>query len=251
MTDAKRYWIMGIVAGTILLAGTVFGVDWMNYFYNTDSVYPFYGKPAITFLSFVLVLIIGKDFIDRKDRLLLVFAFMCMLPTDILMSVVPLNPEMTVGGTVFLIGGILSIVAHIFIIIRVGRGWHWMKDFKLTDLWLPVLVFGSAVIFIAILWTDIVRVGHAVLGPVYTAFFCTTMWLSWETVRRGTYPRANAWMAALAATGWYATEVIGEIYNLGLRDISEIAFRIVWIFYGSNVVLWALSGFNWGEKNSS
>ena len=64
----------------------------------------------------------------------------------------------------------------------------------------------------------------------------------------GTYPRANAWMAALAASGWYATEVIGEIYNLGLGDISDIAFRIVWIFYGSNVVLWALSGFNWGEK---
>jgi hypothetical protein len=247
ITPRKRIWVLGGVGGILLLAGTVFGVDWMNYFYQTGSLYPFYGKPAITLLSFVLVLMTGKDYLERRDWRLLLLAFACMLPTDILMSIVPLNPAMTVGGTVFMIGGVLSIIAHIFLIIRVGRGMPYFKHFKLVDLWLPVVIYGSAVIILAVLWGDIVRVGHAAIAPAYTAFFCTTVWFSWETVRHKLYPKPNAWMVAIAATCWYATEIIGEIYNLGLGNVSEIAFRLVWVFYGTNVVLWALSGYRWGD----
>jgi hypothetical protein len=250
ITASKRNWVVGIVGGILLLAGTVFGVDWMNYFYQTGSLYPFYGKPAITLLSFVLVLMTGKDYLDRRDWRLLLLAFACMLPTDILMSIVPLNPDMSVGGTVFMIGGVLSIIAHIFLIIRVGRGMPYFKHFKLTDLWLPVVIYGSAVVILAVLWQDVVRVGHAAIAPAYTAFFCTTVWFSWETLRHKLYPATNAWMVAIAATCWYATEIIGEIYNLGLGNISEIAFRLVWVFYGTNVVLWALSGYRWGETQS-
>jgi hypothetical protein len=55
-------------------------------------------------------------------------------------------------------------------------------------------------------------------------------------------------MAALAATGWFFTEISGEIYNLGLGTLSEVMFRIVWVFYGSTVTLWALSGYRWMEE---
>jgi hypothetical protein len=92
-------------------------------------------------------------------------------------------------------------------------------------------------------------VGHAAIAPAYTAFFCTTMWFAWETVRHELLPRPNAWMAAIAATCWFATEITGEIYNLSLGNISEIMFRLVWVFYGTNVVLWALSGFRWKESH--
>lgn len=244
---SRRYWVTGIVGGIVLLAGTVFGVDWMNYFYRTGSLYPYYAKPGITLLSFVLVLLASKTCLEKRDWLLLVLSFCCMLPTDILMSIVPLNPHMTVGGTVFMIGGVLSIIAHIFLIIRVGRGMPYFKHFKPSNLWLPILIYGSAVVILAILWQDVVRVGHAAIAPAYTAFFCTTVWFSWETVRHKLYPTPNAWMVAIAATCWYATEITGEIYNLGLGNISEIAFRLVWIFYGTNVVLWALSGYRWDE----
>jgi hypothetical protein len=244
----KLRWVLGITGATLLLAGSVFGVDWMNYFFQTSSLYPAIAKPGITLLAMLLVLITGKYAFEKLDRTLLLLAFCCMLVTDVLMSIVVVVPGMTVGGTVFMIGGILSIVAHIFLILRVARGWKWFRTFKPVDAWLPVLIYASAVVILVVLWPHIVQVGHAAIAPAYTAFFCTTTWLSWETVRRKLYPAPNAWMAAIAATCWYATEITGEIYNLQLGNISAIMFRLVWVFYGTNVVLWALSGYRWTKK---
>ncbi|MBN1689618.1 MAG: hypothetical protein JW901_01190 [Dehalococcoidia bacterium] len=245
LQGARRIWVFALLGATLLLAGSVFGVDWTNYFYGTGSLYPAIAKPGITLLSMIIVLIAGRYALERKDWTLLLLAFCCMLPTDILMSVVVAVPGMTVGGLTFMIGGVLSIIAHIFLIIRVGRGFGYFKSFKLAEIWLPVLIYGSAVVVMLVLWNDVVRVGHAVIGPAYTAFFCTTTWLAWETVRRKLYPAPNAWMVAIAATCWYATEITGEVYNLGLGNISQVMFCLVWVFYGTNVVLWALSGYRW------
>ena len=245
LEGTRRSWVFVLVGATLLLAGSVFGADWMNYFYKTGSLYPAIAKPGITLLALVIVLITGKYALAKRDWTLLFLAFLCMLPTDILMSVVVVVPGLTVGSWVFMIGGVLSIIAHIFLIIRVGRGFGYFKNFKPAEAWLPVLIYGSAIIVISILWNDVVRVGHSVLGPVYTAFFCTTTWLAWETVRRKVYPAPNAWMVAVAATCWYVTEIAGEVYNLGMGNISQLMFPLVWVFYGTNVILWALSGYTW------
>ncbi|MCX6001254.1 MAG: hypothetical protein NTY79_01755 [Chloroflexi bacterium] len=245
LEGTRRSWVFVLVGAILVLAGSVFGADWMNYLYKTGSLYPAFAKPGIMLLALVIVLITGKYALGKRDWMLLLLAFLCMLPTDILMSVVVAVPGLTVGSWVFMIGGVLSIIAHIFLIIRVGRGFGYFKQFKLREAWLPILIYGSAVIVISILWNDVVRVGHAVLGPVYTAFFCTTTWLAWETVRRKLYPAPNAWMVAIAATCWYITEIAGEVYNLGMGNISQIMFPLVWVFYGTNVVLWALSGYRW------
>jgi len=242
----KLTWIFTVLAITLLLAGSIFGVDWANFFLSTSALYPAIGKPVITLFTMILVLSIGKDRLGNKDWWLLFAAFCCMLPTDILMSVVVVDPSLSVGSWVFMVGGVLSIIAHIFLITRLAsHGLPYFKKFKLTDLWLPVLIYGSAAVILIILWPDVLRVGHAAIAPAYTVFFCTTMWFAWETVRHKLLPRPNAWMAAIAATCWFATEITGEIYNLGLGNISEIMFRLVWVFYGTNVVLWALSGFRW------
>jgi hypothetical protein len=244
----KLYLVLGLVGATLLLAGSVFGVDWMNYVYGMASIYPAAAKPVITLVGLVLVLIIGKNRLGNKDWGLLLAAFLCMLPTDVLMSVVVVSPSLSVGSSVFMVGGVLSILAHIFLIIRLARGVPYLKKFRPADWWLPIFVYGSAAVILIVLWPDIVRVGHAVIGPIYTAFFCTTMWFAWETVRYKLYPKANAWMVGIAATCWFATEITGEIYNLGLGTLSEVMFRLVWVFYGTNVVLWALSGYRWAKK---
>jgi hypothetical protein len=250
MSVGKKRWVFIILGGILLLAGSIFSADWMNYFNKTSSLYPAIAKPFITVLAFILVLIAGKDKLERRDWALLLLAFLCMLPTDILMSLVVVDPSLSVGSWVFMVGGGLSVLAHLFLIIRVGRGLGYLKHFKLSEIWLPVLIYASAVGVMLVLWQDIVRVGHAVIGPIYTAFFCTTMWFAWETVRRKLYPRPNALMVAFAATCWYATEILGEVYNLQIGNVSQVFFGLVWIFYGANVVLWALSGYRWNELRS-
>jgi hypothetical protein len=247
----KRTWVFLVLGLTLLLAGSVFGVDWANYFLGTAALYPAIGKPLITLLAMLLVLSIGGDRLGGRDWWLLFAAFACMLPTDILMSVVVVSPSLSVGSSVFMLGGVLSIVAHIFLIARLAAHGApaWKRGGSLfSKLWLPLVIYASAAAILIVLWPDVVRVGHAAIAPAYTAFFCTTMWFAWETVRRGLLPKPNAWMAALAATCWFATEITGEVYNLGLGTVSEITFRLVWVFYGANVVLWALSGFRWQKE---
>lgn len=234
-----------ILAFVLLLAGSIFAVDWMNFFYQSGSVYTVYAKPVITTAAFLILLMAGPFKLEKRDWTLVLLAFCCMLPTDILMSLVVVSPALSVGSSVFMVGGVLSILAHIFLIIRLGRGFGYFKKFRLIEAWLPLIIYGSAVVILVLLWPEVVRVGHAAIAPAYTAFFCTTVWLAWETVRRNLLPRPNAWMAAIAATCWYATEILGEIYNLGLGTLSEITFGLVWVFYGTNVVLWALSVYRW------
>lgn len=248
---AKRRLIFALLGAILLLAGSVFGVDWANYFLGTQALYPAIGKPLITLLALLLVLLTGRDRLNDRDWRLLLAAFLCMLPTDILMSVVAVNPQVGVGSAVFMVGGVLSILAHLFLILRLaGHGAPgWKRGERLwANLRLPLAIFGLAAVLLALLWPHIVRVGHAAIAPAYTAFFCTTLWFAAESLRRNLLPRPNAWMATLAAACWFATEITGEIYNLGLGNLSEIMFRVVWIFYGTNVVLWALSGYRWSRK---
>ncbi|MBI9051319.1 MAG: hypothetical protein JEZ00_17985 [Anaerolineaceae bacterium] len=245
LSGVKKIWVKLILALTALLAISIYIVDWMNYFNDTTYTYTVYAKPVITGLAFLLVVLAGRNRLGERDWWLVFLAFCCMLPTDILMSLVVVSPELSVGSSAFMIGGILPIVAHIFLIIRMSKGFKFFRKFRILDIWLPILIYGSAVAILFVLWEDIVRVGHAAIAPAYTAFFCTTVWLSWEALRRNLLPKPNAWMAAIAATCWYATEILGEIYNLGMGNLSEITFCLVWVFYGTNVILWALSVYRW------
>jgi hypothetical protein len=241
--------IIGVVLLAVVVLSSALSVDWMNYVYQSGSIYSFYAKPLVTLLSMILVLLMKKYSI--KGWWLLLAAFVCMFVTDILMSIVPLSATETVGGTTFMIGGILSILAHALLILRIREKWYCVKHLTWKRAWLPILIYGVAVVAIAILWEDVVRVGHAMLAPIYTFFFCTTMWFAWETVRSKLYPTINAVMMGLAATGWFFTEILGEIYNLQIGPISAIAFNIVWVFYGSNVILWALSTIDWNSKQET
>ncbi len=243
-TQKSRNTLVAVLVflSTILLVSAM-TVDWMNFFYGSTSIYSYYAKPIVTFLCLILVALMKPQSI--KGWLILLIAFVCMVVTDILMSIVPLNASETVGGTTFMIGGILSIIAHILLIIRINSNWYCIKHLTWKRAWLPLVIYGSAAIVIIILWKDVVAVGHGVLAPIYTFFFCTTMWFSWETLRSKLYPKANAIMMGLASTGWFLTEIVGEIYNLQLGTISGIAFNLVWIFYGTNVILWALSTIDW------
>ncbi len=244
MDKSKRNAIViGMVLLSVAILVSALTVDWMNFIYQSECVYSFYAKPVVTLLSLLLVVIMKRNSI--KGWWWLLAAFICMFVTDILMSIVPLSATETVGGTIFMVGGILSIAAHALLILRIRENWYCVKHLTWKKSWLPIVVYGVAVVAIVILWKDVVRVGHAVLAPIYTFFFCTTMWFSWETVRSKLYPKINAVMMGLAATGWFLTEIFGEIYNLQLGTISAVAFNIVWVFYGSNVILWALSTIGW------
>jgi hypothetical protein len=260
MDFGKRVVVLSLVGLMLLLAGSFIAVDWMIFLFGIDTIYAGVAKPVMSFLCLVLVLLIGRDEIDRRDRVLLIVAFACIVPTDILMSLVVFSPGMSVSSPAFMVGGVLSIVAHLTLIIRHGRGFPYLRSgFRRgmgvhgfwSFVWLPLLLYGLFLLAVIPLLAPMSRVGHLLIGLVYSFVVATSMWIAWETVRFELYPKPNAWMVGVATTCWFFTEVFGETYNVQLGLISDLAFNFVWIFYGTNIVCLALSGYSWGPARSS
>lgn len=252
------FWFLGIM---ILLFISFFIVDWVIYFKNLENVYyAGIAKPTLTFLCFILVIYNKRDALDSKDWWLLFLAYCCMVPTDILMSIYGLSPNIAADSPLFMIGGILSIFAHFILAIRHGKGFpYWKQQLSnetqpsnflkrfLQRFWIGLVVFGTGIIIVLILWRDIVNIGHTVIAPIYLAFFCMSTWIAWEAVKHKLYPKKNAVLIAIAMTAWFLTEVVGEIYNIGIGNPSEIAFRFVWVFYSTTIIALAFSSIDYSK----
>jgi hypothetical protein len=256
----KRVLVLVLVGLALLLAGSFIAVDWMILLFGVQTIYAGVAKPVMSLLCLLLALLIGKDGIDRSDTILLVIAFLLIVPVDVLMSVVALSPDIGVASPAFMAGGVLSIAAHLVLLVRHGRGFPYLRsDFRRergraalrSFLWLPLLVFGLCALALIPLAGPMIRIGHLLIGLVYSAVVATSTWVAWETVRFGLYPRRSAWLVGVAMTCWFATEIVGEIYNVQFGRISDLAFNFVWIFYGTTILCLALSGYRWSAPESS
>ena len=118
-------------------------------------------------------------------------------------------------------------------------------------LWLPALVLVLWAAVLVPLAGPMIRVGHLLIGLVYSGLVATSTWVAWETVRFQLYPKLNAWLVGIAMTCWFATEILGETYNVQIGPISDVTFNFVWIFYGTTVVCVALSGYRWKPEQPS
>ena len=256
MEKRKRIVVFTLLGIILLLAGSFFAVDWMIFLFGIKTIYAGVAKPVVSLICLILVLLIGKDGIDRRDTILLVLAFICILPVDILMSVVALSPNVGFDSPQFMVGGTLSIAANLILIVRHGRGFPYLH-FKigggrlpqrfLSFIWLPLLAYGLFIIAFIPLLKPVIAIGHLGIGLSYSAFLATSMWIAWETIRHKLYPRLNAWLAGIGITCWYFTEVVGEVFNIQIGVLSSIAYNIVWIFYGTCIVCLALSGYRWTD----
>jgi hypothetical protein len=260
MEVKKRALVFALTGLVLLIAGSYLAVDWMIFLFGIETVYAGVAKPVTSFICLVLVLLVGKDRIDRRDAVLLVAAFICIVPVDILMSLVVFSPEISVSSPAFMVGGALSIIAHLLLIVRHGRGFPYLRSgFRREKgragfwsfVWLPILLYSLFIAGLVPLLGPMIRVGHLTIGLVYSSVVATSMWIAWETVRFELYPRPNAWMVSIAMTCWYLTEIVGETYNVQLGLISDVAFNFVWIFYGTTIVCLALSGYRWAPARMS
>ncbi len=254
MTAGKRTIVFSLLGLILLIAGSFIAVDWMIFLYGIQTIYAGVAKPVTSFICLSLVLLIGTDGIDRRDTALLRVAFVCIVPVDILMSIVVFSPGLTVASPAFMVGGVLSIVAHLLVIVRHGRGFPYLRsEFRRANglegvwsfVWLPLVAYGACAAALIPLLKPMIAVGHAVIGLTYSACVATSVWIAWETVRFRLYPKPNAWMVSIAMTCWFITEIVGEIYNIQIGVVSKVLFNFVWVFYGTTIVCLAVSGYRW------
>ena len=115
--EKRLIWILVVVCINILLFGAIFAVDW------TVVLYEWFNRPGLSFpkpwgfnqtfftgtakavnsvLCLVIVLMVLDSRIDKKDWILLLFAFFFIVPTDIIMRIIDLSPTLTPSSPVFM-----------------------------------------------------------------------------------------------------------------------------------------------------
>ncbi|MFX1589817.1 MAG: hypothetical protein ACFFC1_16855 [Promethearchaeota archaeon] len=245
----KIIYIFVLIAVIILISFII--ADWVAFFNGYMSLYSAIMKPVVSVITGIIVFSIGQNALDQKDKRLLTISYFFIIPTDISMSIVRFAPNEDVGLIVFLIGGILSILAHVVLIIRHGKGFGYLKSKErgFFSKILPLLIIYAiiTVIFIPLV-PGFIAVGHLEIGAFYAGFLGISTWIAYETIPNNLYPRRNAWYIFIAILCWLLTEVVGAIYNIQIGVASDVVFNIIWIFYGTNVILLSLSGYRWKEE---
>lgn len=245
----KRILIMVAIAIVIMISFMI--ADWKAFFEGYQSIYSAIMKPMVSVVTGIIVFSMGKNALEEKDKKFLTMAYFFIIPVDISMSIVRFAPNPTIELIVFLIGGVLSIAAHVVLIWRHGKGFGYLKskERSLISKILPLIVIYSiiTVIFIPLI-PGFIKVGHLEIAAFYAGFLGLSTWIAYETIRNKLYPPTNAWLIFIAITCWLLTEIVGALYNIQIGVVSDIVFNIIWIFYGTNVILLSLSGYKWTEE---
>ena len=252
----KLIMVFTIVGIILFVAGMFFAVDWINFTYGHGNKFTSYAKAFTSLLCAIIAWVIGRDGVDKKDTALLGAAFFCIVSTDTIMNsvtVIQSRASETVILKAFIAGAVLSIITHLILIIRHGRGFKWLsasesgRSLALT-LSLPVFVYLVGGVSFVLLSPHLDEIELFYSGLFYTVFAATSLWIGWETVRNRLYPRLNACMIALAMTLWFLAEIVVLISNIQIGTISTVCYNLTWLFYGPSILLLALSGYRWGGK---
>ena len=67
MESKKRALVFSLVGLILLIAGSYIAVDWVIFLFGIETIYAGVAKPVTSLICLILVLLIGKDGIDRRD----------------------------------------------------------------------------------------------------------------------------------------------------------------------------------------
>ena len=234
--------ILGII---LILFGGYTTLDWFQFITGIASYarpelpYVRFTKVAVSFLSAILVFIIGRDGFNREDTKRLIFAYVAIAVGDIFL-VFDIN----------IVGMLVFAVAHVFFIIRNGWGLSAYLTAKsgMNRFWDIVTAFIILAIvggvmggfFLPVMGGGLMF--YMLLG--YSVFLCVSLWMAWAAVRIGYMPKDNAWLVAIGLTCFFVSDLLVGVHFATQpgRD-QTFAIYLTWIFYTPGLVLPALSGY--------
>jgi len=252
MTITKRAVVIFFLFVILFLFGGYTTLDWYQFltgtanFAHPEIPYVRATKVAVSFISAILVFLIGRDGFNRGDTKRLVFAYAAIAIGDIFL-VFDIN----------MIGMLVFAVAHVFFIIR--NGWGFNDYFKKKSNINRVWDIASALLILAIAGGAMGWFFFPTMGPslmfylllVYSLFLGVSLWSAWAAVRIGFMPKANAWLAAIGLTCFFVSDLlVGVHFATQPGSFQTCAIYITWLFYTPGLVLPALSGYKFNRQTS-
>ena len=247
----KNTLLYSLTCLVLFLYGAFMAVDTINYLSRTNITAVGLIKLMVSISCSISAWIIGRQCLDDQDKILLGLAFVFSFLGDIgiVTSTHFLQPP--VSTTVFTFGGISFCVMHVFLILRHGKGFHFLftaegkLDWK--QLIFPLFFYVPSGIVFSLFWKQLSEAGLLWIGLVYLFFVTTSLWVGWEPLRCKLFPPRNAWMIGIGMTSFFIMEAIGVIYNIKIGTASDIAFILTWFFYVPFLLLLPHSGYRWED----
>ena len=244
--DRKIVWILAILGAALLLAGSVYAADWMNFAFQKSALYPAIAKPFITLLAFVLVLMTGRNKLGA--------AGLDAAAAGLLLHAADRYPDEPGGGQPDASGS------------AAGSSWSAgcsrssptsSSSCASPGAGLPSRNSSSKISGCRLLIYGVAAVdrGDPVEGPG-----ARRACRHWSDLHRLLLHHHVAFVGdgapqalppAQRLDGRHRRHLLVCHRDLrrnlqpGWGTVSDIVFRLVWVFYGTNVVLWALSGYRW------
>ena len=249
MTMSKRALVIIFLLIIIFLFGGYTTLDWYQFLTGTANFarpeipYVRATKIAVSFISAILVFLIGRDGFNRGDTRRLVLAYAAIAIGDIFL-VFDIN----------IVGMLVFAIAHVFFIIRNGWGFGGYLAHKstLNRAW----DIASALLILAIAagamgWFFLPTMGPSLmfyLLLVYSLFLGVSLWSAWAAVRIGFMPKVNAWLVAIGLTCFFVSDLlVGVHFATESGRFQTCAIYITWLFYTPGLVLPALSGYKFNR----
>jgi hypothetical protein len=245
---ARKATAIRVMMGFIMfLTGTYVGFDWAGFYYHFTSPYPSRAGYARTVLCAVLVWMLGKDCVDRRDARLLGAAFGITVIADWFLIV----RDETLPGTA------LFFLVHGLLIVRHAAGLRASlspaRRARSLRFLIPsaIVAYGGAAALMITVAPILQRTGMLALDAAYVLVLTTSMWMAWGTLTRGHYARRNAWYVAIGMTCFFCCDVtVGLSVALKGTTPGAVLNNLIGFFYSPALVLLAYSGYHWAPAKA-
>ncbi|WP_212903523.1 hypothetical protein [Clostridium polyendosporum] len=246
MQRKKKYLVFSILTLIAILSSLFIILDWSGFIFNTYDINDPVSlnssriKLLVSFLCTLLVCIIGRDGINKRDTRRLTFIFILVFFADF---------NFFIGNAVL---GILTFgIVQTLLILRNGTGF---KEFLINSKISDRLRFIITGIFILIILGTLFRYilyPHINSKPIlyvlltYQLLLGCSFFTAWASLKIRYFPTINALFAALGMTFFLLCDLtVGMNLLFSPSIYRTVASYLTWIFYTPALILIGLSGYD-------
>lgn len=242
-TNKKTVIKIGLVSILLLITYFIFMNTYHLFFLKSTFAYEHtnFLKRIIPFICAVIVFLIGKDSLNKKDATFLKIAYLTILIAEI---------SFTLNKTI--LGIVFFGLCQIFLIMRHSAGIsNSVKENKKFFLLLGIVIITIVFILIATIFYPALGMGTLFYSIIiYGTILGISLWIGISNYYIGHFPKKNALFIMIGIIFFF----IGD-FLVGIEIITEdiyiknILNLFLWIFYTPAVTLLALSGYNYSANS--
>lgn len=238
MSQSKKRLITGCIIVASLITILFMCLDFSNLFGIIEKTYPRSIKRISVLFAALIVAILGKDSISKKDALLMKFSFLAICGAELLFFL-----GSTYGG----IGAFL--VSHILLTIRNSQGLRQRlltldnKSTKLKFIGSGIAIYAFFILILWFVFFPILKFSLLLyILLAYGLILSTSFWGGAANYILELLPKKNSLMVLIGIACFFFSDIlVGLVVIKYPEPYYSIANSFIWVLYIPAIILLALS----------